>query len=112
MLIKGTVAFRRHEALYLSVHACVCLCVSVGLHVCVCVRVCFFSPPFLTFYWMMNCCSVLDLLQSFTKFEEIGRERRPRCGVVQIIKRQEICVLLFDLPVNFLIRDVKAFNQQ
>lgn len=31
----------------------------------------------------------------------------PRCGVVQIIKRQEICVSLFDLPVNVLIKDVK-----
>lgn len=31
-------------------------------------------PPNLPFYWIMNCCRVLDLLsQSFTEFEEIGR---------------------------------------
>ena len=68
MLIKKTAGlpqvFTNHKALKLCVWLCVIVCV--------------FPLPHLPFYWIMNCCGVLDLLsQSFAEFEEIGREELP-----------------------------------
>lgn len=73
MLIKKTVGlpqvFTNHKALkLLFAHACVCM------SLCVVFSLTPHPPPNLPFYWIMNCCRVLDLLsQSFTEFEEIGR---------------------------------------